>query len=98
MGPTGARRMVWTASDAGAGLWRRLPVGMGWPGTAAPITAVRCVWGIELTRPAMAGIQAGVERYPALIRWTLYTVHWAKLYAMHGTVPYGLTPIGRSYK
>ena len=59
-----------------------------------------CVWGIELTRPAMAGIQAGVERYPALIRWTLYeyTVHWAKLYAMHGTVPYGLTPIGRSYK
>ena len=68
---------------------------------SGPITAVRCVWGIELTRPAMAGIQAGVERYPALIRWTLYTVHWAnlaKLYAMHGTVPYGLTPIGRSYK
>lgn len=44
------------------------------------------------------GRDPGVERYPALIRWTLYTVHWAKLYAMHGTVPYGLTPIGRSYK
>jgi hypothetical protein len=54
VGPTGARRMAWTASDAGAGLWRRLPVGMGWPGTAAPITAVRCVWGIELSRPAIA--------------------------------------------
>ena len=57
-------------------------------------------WAIVDMTP-MAGIQAGVERYPALIRWTLYTVHWAnlaKLYAMHGTVPYGLTPIGRSYK
>eukprot|EP01047_Picozoa_sp_COSAG01_P085933 COSAG01_NODE_19102_length_1030_cov_56.296455_1_plen_190_part_00 len=55
VGPTGARRMAWTASDAGAGLWRRLPVGMGWPGTAAPITAVRCVWGIELSRQTGSG-------------------------------------------
>jgi hypothetical protein len=45
-------------------------VGMGWPGTAAPITAVRCVWGIELTGPAIArdrGLERGVIQNSATL-------------------------------